>query len=182
MQVSPWAPVSRAPCSIDPFVGLSSRKVAFPTPRTLPLELASDVRRWIEEVLADEDPRIGSVSRRELAGRYEALPLYADMAGCVLLRPDGSFLAIEWEAADVVLPVSDPWRVCALAFASRKYPALRCMLPYRPVSAADCPACRGTGRPLDNAEGVICAHCVGLGWALWDEPPSLGRFVDRTRT
>ena len=120
------------------------------------------------------------MSKRDLAARHGALPVYADMGGCVLLRPDGSFLAIEWEAADVVLPVSDPWKVCALVFGSKKYPALRCMLPDRPPTAADCEVCKGTGRPFSDIEAVMCGRCLGLGWAPDGEAPNLRRFVWQT--
>lgn len=86
-----------------------------------------------------------------------ALPIYRDMGGCVLLRPDGVLLEHAWEDVES-RPLTHPTvRTAALLAAGRRFPALSGLRPS-PVGSL-CAACSGTGR----VEGLVCSACGGTG-------------------
>jgi hypothetical protein len=105
--------------------------------------------------------------QRELACRFDALPVYSDLGGALLLRPDGEVLSVGWDDDDARPPKS-PWHLIALAGAAEGFPELRGVLPSRPADAVSCPQCRGAGLErweVESGKGVtFCGKCGGLGW------------------
>ncbi|NTX11175.1 hypothetical protein HUA76_10280 [Myxococcus sp. CA056] len=126
--------------------------------------LRRDIERWLKEFLLNPTE---PADQRELARELGGLPLYADMGGLVVLRPDGTVLTYDWEDSKSEA-TDDVWKVVALTTSREKYPRLRELLPERTVSALDCAACTGTGSILRTA---TCWKCLGLGW---HEPEAVG--------
>ena len=62
------------------------------------MALTAEMSRRIEERI---DAFIASQEwlpdMRDIAAQLRALPLYADMGGCIALRPDGEVLLVEWD-------------------------------------------------------------------------------------
>jgi hypothetical protein len=108
----------------------------------------------------------------EIAGReHGAIPLWADMGGAVLLRPDGTVLEFEWDDPSEHDPrkVDHPTWPVALVTGAERYPWLASvLLPIRPSNAVECPDCEGKGRRIydgPNRRGTVyCATCNALGW------------------
>jgi hypothetical protein len=102
----------------------------------------------------------------ELARRFDALPVYSDMGGALLLRPDGEVLSVLWDSESEARPAERRWRLLGLAAAAEQFPELTPLLPSRPATALSCPACRGTGRwrRAGVEPGPWCGECMGLGW------------------
>lgn len=82
---------------------------------------------------------------------------------------EGTDAALTWHRAE------DVERLGILVIASRRFTALRALLPDRPPAVADCRACRGTGSwhifSADRKEslgipGMICRDCGGMGWRV----------------
>ncbi len=100
-----------------------------------------------------------------------ALPVYADMGGALLLRPDGEILCFPWDSLGEPARESDPgWRITAVVVGTEKYPELRPLLPVRPVGTPDCQWCAGSGRirigESGRDRGPICGHATAWGgWA-----------------
>jgi uncharacterized protein (TIGR02996 family) len=112
-------------------------------------------------------------SHRELARRCAALPIYADMGGTILLRPDGEILVVDDE--EELQPLTHRgWRLIGLASAAEFFPELRPLLPPRPFSANSCPQCGGEGVErwwVQGKKGITpCGKCWGQGW-LPTRPP-----------
>lgn len=133
------------------------------TPQRLILvdAIARSVRARIDHVREDatETNRYG----RELATRFDALPLYVDLGGAILLTPDGWLVEFD-DDRDALRPVLDPyWASAALVSGARKYGELRSLLPGRPGETTDCSTCGGAGH-LPGFGDVLCGHCGGLGW------------------
>ena len=130
----------------------------------LPDHLRHEIQRWLAEYIAATDPRLAD--HRALAVRLHALPLYADMGGCIAIRPDGDviFVDIDQDWTDPERSDLDPdWRTVALAVGSWTYPALATLLPPRGPADIDCPECEGTGGER-VASVLVCGACLGLGW------------------
>jgi uncharacterized protein (TIGR02996 family) len=120
---------------------------------------------------------------RQLACLFDGLPVYSDMGGALLLRPDGEVVEVGWngvlvrpdggisEVVDDVRPAGEFWRSVGLAAAAAAFPVLRPLLPMRPPDAQPCPACAGVGRqPWPEGGGATwCGSCYGLGWRC--QPP-----------
>jgi hypothetical protein len=99
------------------------------------VELTPDFARRIEArldaFLSSEswDPRV-----RALAGRLRAIPLYADMSACILLRPSGELLEVDclhdWSGEISPRPAAldREWRERVLRAAVPKYPELQDVL------------------------------------------------------
>ena len=129
----------------------------------IPSDVASRLRAAIETLGEDTLPdRLGRA--------HGALPLWADLGGAILLRPDGMFLELEWDQPSEQQPreVDEPsWSVALVAGAER-YPWLAGLLPSRPEGAIDCSDCHGEGHlRFDTSETrgtVYCGTCDGLGW------------------
>ena len=128
--------------------------------------LANQIEARIHEHINKPDAHF-----RVLAQRLEALPIYADMGGNILIRPDGELLFVSIDEDEdnpgVVTSLIEPkWRTIALVVGSEKYPELRELLPSRPLNAQDCQHCGGRGRidPLPEIKGILCGYCDALGW------------------
>ena len=71
---------------------------------------------------------------RALAGRLRALPLYADMGACILLRPTGELLEVgtdqDWsgEVSASAAELDAEWRGRVLRASALKYPDLQDVL------------------------------------------------------
>jgi hypothetical protein len=132
---------------------------------SVPEDLAAKILRWMEELAADTDPR--SAHLRRVAVDTQALPLYADMGGCVAIRPDGELISVDWDKPkDWTRETQPRWRTIALAVGSWKYPALVDLLPARGPEDRDCVECAGTGRRVEPPvlAGLICEACLAVGW------------------
>jgi hypothetical protein len=93
-----------------------------------------------------------------------ALLLYADMGGRCYLRPDGQILRESVDSASSLARETDPkFRTLALVCGCEFYPELVALLPERPSSFRDCPACQA-GRVQVGELRIICGECNGLGW------------------
>jgi hypothetical protein len=122
------------------------------------------IEQRIAELLASTDVRSGDY--RSIATHHAALPIYADIGGCIALKPTGEWLFFHsnqrWDPPEEVEPMNDnEWRVVALLAAREKYPELAEMIPRRPADAKDCLSCHGSGSLF---QGAGCASCCGLGW------------------
>jgi uncharacterized protein (TIGR02996 family) len=105
---------------------------------------------------------------RELARRHDALPIYADMGGVMLLTPDGEVLGIGHDDERPQPEIDQGWRLIGLASAAEFFPELRPLLPPRPCTAMPCPQCEGNGvkrYPVEVGRGIsTCGKCWGMGW------------------
>jgi hypothetical protein len=97
----------------------------------LPRELSSRIEARLDAFLSSEswDPRV-----RVLAGRLRALPLYADMSACILLRSSGELLEVDclhdWsgELSPRTAVLDSEWRERVLRASVPKYPELQDVL------------------------------------------------------
>jgi len=113
------------------------------------------IRRRLAEYLTDS-----AAEHRDVASRFEALPVYADMGGTFFITPSLQILIMRHDEGAVSEECSPEWRLVALVAAVERYPELRQLLPTRPSGALDCSVCAGTGRLLS----ARCGSCFGLGW------------------
>jgi hypothetical protein len=133
--------------------------------------MTMSVLRNVIQVLVDR--WLASPSHLDLVEAVRAsgaLPVYVDMGGALLLRPDGEILCLPDGASIEALAVEpDPgWRLTAVAVGAEIYPELKPLLPARPLLTEDCKWCHGRGRirisESDHRRGPICGKCYGLGW------------------
>ena len=119
----------------------------------LVLEFESLIDQW----LLNPDPEIEALVRQ-----HRVLPISADMGGNYFFRPhDAQVVCCGWGPNDDLYLQEPMMRMGALIAGVKKYPQLKAFLPQRPSDAADCLACRGTGR-FRNIAG--CGACWCLGW------------------
>ena len=98
---------------------------------TLAPELSIRLETRLDGFLISEawDPRV-----RTLAGRLRALPLYADMRSCILIRPSGELLEVDsnqdWsgEVSARAATLDTAWRRRVLRAGILKYPELQDVL------------------------------------------------------
>lgn len=141
--------------------------VAMPLPlllRTPPPELSEQIASRIAACARDL-----ASPYHDAAARHGALLLYRGWGTDFALRPDGTVIRID------EIPIADPsedhwykeinWAIMAVAFAARRYPELRQILPRRPADAVDCAACEGRGMMPLNDMHFLCV-CEGLGWVM----------------
>ena len=94
-------------------------------------DLSSRIEARLDAFLRSEawDPRV-----RALAGRFRALPLYADMSACILLRSSGELLEVDclhdWsgEISPSPAALDREWRQRVLCASVPKYPELQDVL------------------------------------------------------
>jgi len=126
------------------------------------------ISQLIAQFLSDETP--DTLGLREIARRTNVLPVVLDMGGCLALRPSGEIVSFPWDNASDIRVETCP-RIRNLAFfqGSKKFPALRALVPARPSNAVDCSHCRGQSELVGLPENVVC-YCGGLGWLTPDMP------------
>lgn len=104
------------------------------------------------------------------ARRHGGIPLYGDMGGVLLLRPDGTIWEILLDA-DVATPVTADQRAHALATGIRRYPWLAELLPKIPAGATLCTDCHGEGELQLGTARPFCGGCHALGWRPAKQSP-----------
>jgi hypothetical protein len=113
------------------------------------------------------DPEHDALNLRQLAARFEALPLCVDWEKCWALRPDGQVVVFPHEDENPQMRHEDNSRMVNVALyqGSLTYPEIKHLVPDRPVDAQDCPFCPGESLQTQNADHptMIC-YCGGLGW------------------
>ncbi len=104
---------------------------------------------------------------KNLAIRFEGLPVLRDWGGCFLLRPDLSIMAAAWDGSDFRLEEDPVFRNTVLLRASSEFEELRGLKPVREPDSPICPMCQGSGvvprLPPELADSIVC-YCGGLGW------------------
>lgn len=107
---------------------------------------------------------------KDAVRRYGFLPLYFGWCATVGLRPDGSFVLWHHDnGPDAIEPCTNSFlQRMALCQAVESFPALRTLIPPRPVQGVTCHVCSGTGEVGDHFSRLICV-CGGLGWLIPDE-------------
>ena len=125
----------------------------------IPRSLRDRLQRRVASYLAGPVP---DEAVRRVAVEKQAFLVYSDIGGAALLSVDGRVWELPWDA-DEAQEASVPGRLLALVIAAERFPDLREMLPVRPASAPDCPACQGTGR-FAGFDNIKCLECAGLGW------------------
>ena len=122
----------------------------------IPVELSRQIAARILEARQRHPDRVSADG--------SALLLYADMGGQCYLRPDGEILSVPIDSASLPEREVNPnFRTVALVAGREAYPELEALLPVRPASSRDCPACSG-GRVRVEERQIICGECNGLGW------------------
>lgn len=127
--------------------------------------LEAQIQKRIEELLASSDPDPANL--REVARQLNALPIYPDWSGCLVLRPDGTILFLDDSTGEATEEFDQKFRSVGLVYGSEKYPELKVLLPARPDDANTCEDCRGTGRWFFEEQvqsNIFCGQCSGLGW------------------
>jgi hypothetical protein len=114
-----------------------------------------------------DNPDHDALNLRELAARFEALPLCVSWEKCWAIRPDGSIVVFSHGSEDPHLCEENNARMINVALfqGSITYPEIKTLIPSRPPDAEDCPYCGGEGTDPDKLEqhNIIC-YCGGLGW------------------
>jgi hypothetical protein len=127
-------------------------------------ELRIAIETRIIELSSTADPKLQW--SRERATRHQALPLYGDKGGWVLLRPSGELIQVplDEDFGQIAEPVKELLlQTVALVAGAQKYPELRELIPVRPADAVECAQCNGTGR-MPSFPTVYCGKCGALGW------------------
>jgi hypothetical protein len=118
---------------------------------------AAALSRLCEEATHDVAEEV-----RRVAILTGGLPVWSDMGGVLILKPDGSVLEYDKEEG-TVRPASERSHTLALVEAALKHPELRALGPERPPEAHTCPQCSGSGVVMGN---VVCGVCMRTGWLL----------------
>ncbi len=124
--------------------------------------------RILELIREHQAGAAGHGWRQELGRRFDALPVYSDLGGALLLRPDGMVLSVAWADEEKAGPADTRWSLMGRVAAAELCPDLRARAPCPPAGAGTCPTCAGAGLERWWVEGVkgvtICGGCCGLGW------------------
>ena len=104
-----------------------------------------------------------------LARQLSALPVYVDIGGAILIRPDGTVLEVHsnqsWEGGVESRSLTEPRDLLlARVAASRTWPTLASLAPERPADATDCKTCEGAGQLVLGDLQAYCRECGGTGW------------------
>ncbi|WP_438026080.1 hypothetical protein [Sorangium sp. So ce233] len=128
------------------------------------------IEAWIADFLVSADPKLEWLKAPVRAHRF--LPLYVGWSSTLGLRPDGSFVRWDQEAASPGLrPLSiGYWQRMAICQAAKTRPELASLLPPRPVDAVTCSVCGGAGT-IAGAPQIVC-ECGGAGWSIPAEDKS----------
>jgi hypothetical protein len=132
---------------------------------TLPPHIENAVTERLRAFLGNTAP--DPLGLRAVVAKFGSLPVIMDMGGCYALQLDGAVVTFAWDEPHGLAVVDDErLRNIALYQGSRKYPELATLVPARPLQAADCRSCGGTGIVLVEGRSfpdIIC-FCGGLGW------------------
>jgi hypothetical protein len=125
------------------------------------------LRKFVERQMATQASEDPATAR--LLAEAGGMRLFGTIGAEVFLRPDGTTVAL----IEGAVGEPDRWqghteadRISALVIALKRFPELGRLLPIRPESASDCPACAAAGR----IHGVVCGACSGLGWVIRRQP------------
>ena len=130
---------------------------------------SEQVEQALAAYLAQSEPAHHADLRR-WAAFHHALPIIADLGGCVALRPDGTFISFAWGCETELDPDLSPYDVhAARGVASRKFPTIAGLVPLRSGTSETCSHCGGSGVPNPGISNVIC-RCGGLGWVPGPDP------------
>lgn len=128
---------------------------------TLSEQIAARLKEYID------DPSHDGLNLRNLAARFEALPLCVDWENCWAIRLDGKVVVFLHSAEDGQLETEDDQRLVNIALyqGGITYPEIKSLVPLRPAESKDCPYCVGKGIDPNSLEdeNIIC-YCGGLGW------------------
>lgn len=142
------------------------------------MTIASHFTETIEAILksyiANPEPDVirldPPLDLSRLARDLNLLPMMLNFGGCYGIRPNGDILSFLWDEPNNLRLEKDPRiRNIVLFQGSKKYPDLAGLVPVRPVGAADCSHCHGTGVEAFSAEhglnpDVFVCYCGGIGW------------------
>ncbi|MDX6270952.1 MAG: hypothetical protein QOD28_2175 [Acidobacteriota bacterium] len=134
-------------------------------PLTPSPELATRIRRWIDELPTEGKEHWSS----RLCQQHDALPLHSTQIYLWALRPDGQVLSIDHESfARRAELENDPMTAyAALAQGARTYPEIGELLMPCPAGLRRCEVCGGLGWTAAQtpAHGTdACQRCAGMGW------------------
>lgn len=114
------------------------------------------IQRRLDEYLSD-----ASAEFRDVAARFNALPVYSDAGGTLFLTPSQQILSMRIDDTAVNEEQSPEWQLVALVAAGERFQELKQLLPVRPAGTPSCTLCSGCGR---LQQGMRCGACYGLGW------------------
>ena len=89
-----------------------------------------------------------------------------DVGGAAYIRADGSIFTEPWDdVPDNQFRREDPGFLNSLlVVGAKRWAALGELLPDRPLVAADCDKCSGSGWLKFGTTELVCSACNGLGW------------------
>jgi hypothetical protein len=137
------------------------------------MRLSDDEKRSVQRALSAyfDMPAVAPFPSSVLpvARHLQALPVYVDIGGALLLRPDGTVLEVHsnqsWdgpvESRD--LEAERDLKLARVA-AARSWPTLASLAPQRPEGAAECATCQGDGLLVVGELEAYCRDCGGSGW------------------
>jgi hypothetical protein len=129
-------------------------------------EQSALISKLIQNFISDSAP--DPTNLRALVAEKQVLPLTLDFGGMCAINQSGEILSFLWDDTDHPQVESDQRvRNVALFQGSKKYPALKDLVPKKPDDARVCWSCGGTGvdpfaKQL-NTDAIVC-YCGGLGW------------------
>jgi hypothetical protein len=133
-------------------------------------ELSGQIEAALREYVAGTVPDLVKFDEpldvRRLAGELNMLPMLFDMGGCYGIRPSGEIVSFSWDEPHKLDVEEDPRIQNVVLFqGTKKYPALKDLMPVRSPDSITCSHCEGTGRlkGLPEVNHIIC-YCGGLGW------------------
>ena len=126
-------------------------------------ETSAAIRQLIAEYVAGMEDDVAHAATR----RVEALPVYSDVGGSLLLAPNGDILCLPTDSHGPPTLERDPqWQLVARVKAAEKYPQLKALLPIRDDQSVQCHSCNGSGAVSVGGVSLTCGKCRGLGWRL----------------
>lgn len=133
------------------------------------MKVSDEISAAIRKAIAALAPEpVGHINFEGI--RYQALPLYGGIGEVWLLRPDGSFWRADSDAGLELERLPEELQINALVAGAERYPWLASLLPDRPIDAALCTVCGGTGRIGSPGNTAYCFGCHSLGWNSPSDP------------
>ena len=129
-------------------------------------ELKPLIERRIKQLV--KSPEAAPEYHRQLAAKYNVLPLFSEWEGSWVLNPEGEVIIFPDDLASGARVEDDTLRRnTALVQGSKLYPELAALIPARPPDAQTCPDCGGSGvHPVTSIPkyAMIICLCGGTGW------------------